>query len=72
MTRKDDAPDFVAVIGRHGGPLHLSEDGNYTLCGLVVLSHWFQYDERVALFTVRLSGMELCPRCEKLAQEAAP
>ena len=67
MTRKDDAPTFVAVVSRKGGPLHLSEDGNYTLCHWVIRPSWQRHDERVALFTVWLSGESLCSRCEKAA-----
>ena len=71
MTRKDDAPTFIAVLSRKGGKIHLSEGGDYTLCHWVIRPYWTQHDERVALFTIWLSGAEVCSQCERLAQEAA-
>jgi hypothetical protein len=73
MTRKDDAPTFIAAISRKDGRLHLSKHGNYTLCHYLIRDHWQIYNERVPLFAIWLSGASVCSQCEKAAtKEAAP
>lgn len=72
MTRKDDAPTFIVAVARQGGPFHLSEDGDYTLCGWAIRSYWTCHEERVPVFTIRLSGETLCRQCENIAKEATP
>ena len=71
MTRHLAAPTFTAATSRKDGRVHLSEDGSYTLCRWIIRPYWQRHDGRVTLFTIRLSGVEVCSQCARLAQKAA-
>ena len=60
MTRKDEAITYAAAISRTKGPLHLSEDGEHTLCHRRIRSHWQRYEGRVDLFTLMLAAVPTC------------
>ena len=67
MTRKDDAPTYHAVIRHKNGPVHLSDNGSYTLCHWRISDKWQRHDERIALFVVWLSGVDICHQCNRIA-----
>ena len=58
---------YHAVIRRKSGPVHLSVDSEFTLCGWSISDHWQRHDELVALFDVLLANMQVCPRCQRAA-----
>lgn len=71
-------PTYIATRRRGGTTvIHLSAHGDCTLCGYGMSDNWLRHDERVALFTVLLSGVRLCRTCERAAiaarkEEATP
>ena len=63
MTRKDDAPTYHAVIRHKDGPVHLSDNGSYTLCYRRISDKWQRHDERVTKFVLLFSGVRVCDTC---------
>jgi hypothetical protein len=79
--KKDNAPTYVVVTLQPAGPVHLSADDAYTLCGRPIRMYWQRQHERGTLRAVQLAGRNagapLCQQCEWLAaveraEEAAP
>lgn len=62
-----NSPTYEAATSRPNGVVHLSEDGNYTLCGHVISDKWQRHDERIELFVVWISGVYTRRQCSRVA-----
>ena len=67
MTTKDAAPTYIAVLSREGSKIHLSADGDYTLCRWVIQPDWPRHTERVPFISLLLAAVDMCAACERAA-----
>lgn len=58
---------YVAAVAHPRGPIHLSSNGNFTLCQRRIAPSWQVHDERVTFAVVFLSGVEACRSCARAA-----
>ena len=64
----DTSPIYIPAQRLRGKIIHLSPDGDYTLCNWVMRdTTWQRHTERVALFTLLIAGVKLCRECERKA-----
>ena len=62
-----NSPTYYAATRHPKGVVHLSEDGDYTLCHHVISDKWQRHDERIELFVVWISGVYVCRQCSRIA-----
>lgn len=67
MKTIDTQSTYVAAVAHPRGPIHLSNNGNFTLCLWRITPSWQVHDERVAFAVVFISGIKVCRLCARAA-----
>ena len=58
---------YTVAQRRPGGPVHLSADGEWTLCHWLIRDNWQRHDKPEPMFVIWLSGVAVCKQCEREA-----
>lgn len=58
---------YIVAQSRPSGPVHLSDDGRFTLCHWLIRDNWQRHDKPEPMFVIWFSGVAVCKQCEREA-----